>query len=193
VSGRVAYALEELELDPEAPGVLDTGLEELASPTDVLSRSSISVLTSALFDFILAAAEKEAQEWWDGGLRRRCILFLARVLDDAFPASDLLGSEYGRRAVEAARHAALKECRDDEAFVAALEEKKRRDAEADIVAALKAKKRLNRVAALEANKRRGPEEKKRRNAEADRVAALEEKKRLDRVTALEEKDAASGI
>ena len=116
-----------MELDPEAPNVFDTGLEELASPIDVLSRSSISVFASALFDFIPAEAEEEAREWWDDGPLRGCILRLARVLGDFFPASDLLGSVYAQRAVKAARHASLKERRDDEAFVAALEEKKRRD------------------------------------------------------------------
>ena len=125
----------------------------------MLSRSSISVFTSALFDFILADAEEEAQKWWNGDLRRRCILCLARVLDDSFPASDLLGSGYAQRAVEAARRAALKERRDDGAFVAALDEKKRRDAEAD------------RVAALEAKKRRDLEEKKGRDAGAKVQAA----------------------
>ena len=107
-SGRVAYALGKLALDPEAPNVLDTGLEELAGLIDVLSRSSISVFTSALFDFILAEAEEVAQEWRDDGLRRGCILHLAQILDDLFTASGLLGSGYAQRAVEVARHAALK-------------------------------------------------------------------------------------
>ena len=89
-------------------------------------------------------------------------------------------------------HAALKERRDDEAFVAPPEEKKRRDAEADLVAALKAKQRLGLVAALEAKKRCDLEEKKSRGAEAARVAALEEKQRPGFVAALEEKDTASG-
>ena len=31
LSARSTYALDDLELDPEAPNVLDTGLEELAS------------------------------------------------------------------------------------------------------------------------------------------------------------------
>ena len=48
--------------------------------------------------------------------------------------------------------------------MAALEEKKRRGAEADRVAALEAKKRLGRVAALEEKNHRGLEEKKRRDA-----------------------------
>ena len=37
-------------------------------------------------------------------------------LDDAVPASGLLGSGYARYAVEAARQASLKERRDGEAF-----------------------------------------------------------------------------
>ena len=49
-----------MELDPEAPGVLDTGLEELASLIDVLSRFFVSVITSTPFDFILAEAEAES-------------------------------------------------------------------------------------------------------------------------------------
>jgi len=42
----VASALDELEPDPEAPNLLDTGLAEVASLIVVLSRSSISVFTS---------------------------------------------------------------------------------------------------------------------------------------------------
>ena len=60
----VTSALDELAPDPEAPNRLDTRLAELASLIDVLSRSSISVFTSALFDSILAEAEGAAQEWF---------------------------------------------------------------------------------------------------------------------------------
>ena len=81
---RVACALGESELDPEAPNVFETGLEELASFIDELSISSISVFTSTLFDLILAEAEVDAQECGDDDLRRRCILCLARVLGDDF-------------------------------------------------------------------------------------------------------------
>ena len=171
LSASAAYALDDWDLYPEAPNVLDTGLEELASLFDVLSRPSISVFMSALFDLVLAEAKEESQEWWDGDLGRRFVLCLAWVLGDAFSASDVLGSGYARRAVEAPRHAALKDRRDDEAFVAALEEKKRRDAEAGRVAALEAKKRPGRVAALEAKKRRDLEEKKGRDAGAKVQAA----------------------
>ena len=140
MSERVAYALDELELDPEAPNILDTGLEEFANLIGELSISPISIFTLTLFDFVLAEAEEAAQERWYNGTRLRGILFLARVLGDSFPASDLLGSGYARRAVEAARHAAQKERRDDKA---------------GLVAALEEKKRLGRVAALEEKKRRG--------------------------------------
>ena len=47
----------------------------------------------------------------DDGTRCRCILDLARVIDYAFPLSDLVDSGYTQRAVEAARHAALEELR----------------------------------------------------------------------------------
>ena len=43
MSASVASDLDELELDPEAPNILDTGFEELASLIGVLSRPSISV------------------------------------------------------------------------------------------------------------------------------------------------------
>ena len=125
LSARVADALDELEFDPEAPNVLDAGLAELDNLIAVLSGTSISVFTSALFDFMKAEAQHEDQEWWGDGLRRRCIVRLARVLDDAFTASGLLGSGYAQRAVEAAHHAALKEYRDEGAFVAAFEEQNR--------------------------------------------------------------------
>ena len=65
----VASALDELAPDPEAPNLLDTGLAELASPIDVLSRPSISALTSTQFDSILAEAEGAFQEW-EGGCTR---------------------------------------------------------------------------------------------------------------------------
>ena len=88
----------------------------LASLIDVLSRSSISVFTSTLFDSILAAAEMAA--WGDGGTRCRCMLDLARVIDYAFPPSGLVDSGYAQRAVEAARHAALEERRNAAGLVA---------------------------------------------------------------------------
>ena len=47
LSASVAYAHGDLELEPEAPYVPDTGLEELASLVHVLSRSSISVFILA--------------------------------------------------------------------------------------------------------------------------------------------------
>ena len=154
----------------------------------MLSRSSISVFTSTLFDFFLTEA-KESPDGEGDDLRRRCILFLARVIEDDFPASDFLGSKYARRAVDAARHAALEERRDDETFVAALEEKKRLSAEADRLAALEAKQRLGRVAALEVKKRRALEEKKRRGAEAkvQRARAAEEARVAEKRRAAEAK------
>ena len=57
-SERVDDALYEQELDTN---VCDTALEELASLIDVLSRSSISVFTSALFDFILTEAKQRPE------------------------------------------------------------------------------------------------------------------------------------
>ena len=144
----------------------------------MLSRPSIPVFTSTLFDSILAEAEGAAQEQEGDGTRCRCILNPARVIYYAFPPSDLVGSGYARRAVEAARHASLEERREEEAFVAALEEQKRRGPEGARVAALKAKKRL--AAAFEEQKRRDPE--------AACVAALEAKERRVRVTALEAKE-----
>ena len=81
----VAYALDELAPDSEVLNLLDTGLAELASLIDVLSRYSTSVFTSALFDCILAEAEEAAQEWGGDGTRGRCILPLARVVDYALP------------------------------------------------------------------------------------------------------------
>ena len=150
----VGSALDELAPDPEAPSLLDTGLAELASFIDVLSRSSISGFTSTLFDSIRAEAEEAAREWGDDGTRSRCILHLARVIDYAFPPSGLVGSGCARRAVQAARRAALEGRREEGAVVAALEEQKRRGPEGARVAALDAKKRRVRVAALEAKERR---------------------------------------
>ena len=76
LSASAAFVLNDLELDPEAASAPDTGLEEHISPINVLSRPFISIFASILFDFTLAEAEEEAQEWWDGDLRRRCILCL---------------------------------------------------------------------------------------------------------------------
>ena len=53
LSARVASALGELELNPEAPSVFETGLEELASLIDVRSRPSISFYTSSLYGHLL--------------------------------------------------------------------------------------------------------------------------------------------
>ena len=81
---RVADAPDEPKYDPEAPNALGAGLAELDSPIAALSGPSISVFTSALFDFMLAEAQHEGQECWGDGLRRGCVLLLARVLGDAF-------------------------------------------------------------------------------------------------------------
>ena len=62
LSDRVADALDEVEFDPKAPNVLDAGLAELDNLIGLLLGSSISVFTSALFDFVLAAAQHEGQE-----------------------------------------------------------------------------------------------------------------------------------
>ena len=164
--------------DPEAPDLLDTGLAELASLIDVLSRPFTSVFTSTLFDSIRAEAEEAAREWGDDGTRSRSILHLVRVIGYAFPPSGLVGSGYARRAVEAARHASLVERREEEAFVAALEEQKRRGPEGARVAALEAKELLAAIY----------EEQKRRDPEAARVAALEAKGRCVRVSAFEAKE-----
>ena len=48
---------DEPEFDPEAPCVLDAGLADLGNLIAVLSGPSISVFTSALFDFVLAEAQ----------------------------------------------------------------------------------------------------------------------------------------
>ena len=65
----VASALDELAPDPKAPNLLGTGLAELAILIDVLSRSSISVFTSALFDLILAEAQHcTSTKTRDGGV-----------------------------------------------------------------------------------------------------------------------------
>ena len=84
LSASAAFVLNDLELDPEAASAPDTGLEEHISPINVLSRPFISIFASILFDFTLAEAEEEAQEWWDDDIRPRHILCIARVLDGAF-------------------------------------------------------------------------------------------------------------
>ena len=68
LSASVAYAPDDLNLDPEAPGILGTGLEEFASLIDVLSRPSFSVFTSALFDLILAEARNGGMVFSVAGL-----------------------------------------------------------------------------------------------------------------------------
>ena len=162
---RVADALGEVEFDPEAPNVLDAGLAELGNFIDLLSWASISVVTSALFDFILAAAQHEGQEWRDGGFRRGCILRLARDLDGASTASDLLGSGYAQRAVEAACRAAQAE-READVLEEARKAEEARVAETRRASEAKAKAcaAARRVAESKANKERAAA---RRAAEAN--------------------------
>ena len=97
LSAGVASALGELELDPEAPNISDTGLEKRANPIDVLSRPYISIFTPTLFDFIPAGTR--------AGLLRFAIHCLRCIRPEAGGEGTRRPPQYSQEAWRNTRHA----------------------------------------------------------------------------------------